>query len=227
MRSIMRHCAPALFCLIAVASAHAQGLQRPWAACDNLSGEGGPASVVAGCTTVIDDGKSAPEGLSTAYRNRGAAYRALGDWTRSLADFGEAIRLTPRDAALFYSRGNVHASQRSYERAIAIDSRSAVLQCNYGNALQQIGRLDAAAASFERAIALNPEYTTARYALAALGCGSVPSTAPVDYVTTLFDSFADSFDKNLVDALDYQMPFVLARQFEQHGDGFPWERLAG
>lgn len=168
MRSIMRHCAPALISLIAVGSVHAQGLQRPWAACDNLSGEGSPASVVAGCTTVIDDGKSAPEGLASAYRNRGAAYRSLGDAARSLADFGEAIRLAPRDAALFYSRGNVHAAQRNYERALADYDEAIRLDPAYPQAYNNRGGVyhnqksyDRALADFDKALAIDPDYPAA------------------------------------------------------------------
>ncbi len=189
-----------------------------------LCGLGRWEAAAAGFELAIAVGADVPE----AHCGLANALHELGRLVAAVESYARAVTLKPDYAEAHCNCGTALQKLRryddavaSYERAIAIDSRSAVLQCNYGNALQQIGRLDAAAASFERAIALNPEYTTARYALAALGCGSVPSTAPVDYVTTLFDSFADSFDKNLVDALDYQMPFVLARQFEQHGDGEP------
>jgi len=206
---------------IAIKPYHAQAaVNRGLALC----GLGRWEAAAAGFERAIAVGADFPEvhcGLANALQELGRLDAAVESYARAVAlrpDYAEAH--CNCGTALQKLRRFDHAVA-SYERAIAIDTHSAVLHCNYGNALQEIGRLDAAAASFERAIALNPEYTTARYALAALGRGSVPSTAPVDYVTTLFDSFADSFDKNLVDALDYQMPFVLARQFEQHGDGEP------
>jgi predicted TPR repeat methyltransferase len=40
---------------------------------------------------------------------------------------------------------------------------------------------------------------------AALGCGAVPKASPVDYVTGLFDQYAEVFDEHLVERLEYRL----------------------
>ena len=163
----MRIVIPALLALTA-GGAHAQGLERQWAACDDLTGEGTPASVIAGCTALIQSGQLTPQSLSSAHRSRGSAYRASGDLARALPDYGEAIRLNPRDADLLYVRANTYAMQRDYVRAIAdydeaikIDPDNPQLFNNRGGAYHNQMNYPRALADFDRALALDSEYPAA------------------------------------------------------------------
>ena len=53
------------------------------------------------------------------YASRGTAYLKKGDTDKAIADYSEALRLDPRDAATYYHRGNAWLGRRDYQRAIA------------------------------------------------------------------------------------------------------------
>jgi tetratricopeptide (TPR) repeat protein len=70
--------------------------------------------------------------------------------------------------AVFNSRGNIHLSNRNYDRAIddynqtiRLDPKYAIGFHNRGLAYLRKGRLDPAIADFDAAIRLNPKYTAA------------------------------------------------------------------
>ena len=44
-----------------------------------------------------------------AWNNRGNASAARGDFDAALADFTEALRLSPEDAVALFNRGNAHS----------------------------------------------------------------------------------------------------------------------
>src|ERR1035437_7964797 len=64
-----------------------------------------PEIRIAGCTAVINVGRETPDNLSAAYEIRGVAYDDEGDYDHAIPDLNESIRLNPRVAASFYSRG--------------------------------------------------------------------------------------------------------------------------
>ena len=53
-----------------------------------------------------------------AYKNRGTAYRNLGQFERAIEDYAEAIRLNPNDAIAYYSRGTDYCNLGQFERGI-------------------------------------------------------------------------------------------------------------
>jgi predicted TPR repeat methyltransferase len=82
---------------------------------------------------------------------------------------------------------------------------------NLGAALHHQGRGEDAEASYRRAAELGHE--AARHMLDSL-TGSAPDTAPRDYVTGLFDDYADQFEENLVADLHYRVPEHLRTQLQ-------------
>ena len=79
---------------------------------------------------------------------------------------------------------------------------------NLGVTLQELGRLKEAEASYKQAIALKPDYPSAKHMLAAL-IGETTATAPRDYVEGLFDNYATKFESSLVGNLEYKMPKMI------------------
>jgi predicted TPR repeat methyltransferase len=77
--------------------------------------------------------------------------------------------------------------------------------------------LDAARAVGAWLAERNPDDVVHAYALKVLTDPTV-SRAPADYVEAMFDGFADRFDHQLVELLDYQAPTLLADMIARHAD---------
>lgn len=109
------------------ASAVASGDDEQLARCANENHQYSPDQQIAGCTALIqEDPKN-----EAAYFNRGLVHgRDLQQYDRAVADFDQAIRLNPQDAAAYHSRA------MSYER---------------------LGQKDRAEADFEQAAKLDPD----------------------------------------------------------------------
>ncbi|RYF40906.1 MAG: methyltransferase domain-containing protein, partial [Comamonadaceae bacterium] len=79
-----------------------------------------------------------------------------------------------------------------------------------GSLLKEAGRMEDAAAAFEKALAHGADPELNRYYLAGLRGGITPAAPPRHYVENLFDGYAGQFDAHL-QALNYQVPAVLAQ----------------
>ena len=128
-----------------------------------------------------------------------------------LASLDRAIALRPGYFEALNGRANVLGKMEQY--AEALQNYDAALRLrpdahealnNRGHALREMGRLDEAAASYREAIRCGGDANTGLFALAAMGHEAMPSTAPQDYVVSLFDNYANRYDNHLVDTLKYQ-----------------------
>lgn len=96
---------------------------------------------------------------------------------------------------------------------------------NRGLEREKAGDLDAAAAAYRAALALDPaDPGGVSVRLAAIGRGAAPPAAPPAYVATLFDQHAEMFDHILVDQLGYAVPMTARERFQALGLG-PFERM--
>jgi predicted TPR repeat methyltransferase len=130
--------------------------------------------------------------LAEALAQEPGIVEALGHRATALAELGE------------------HAQALACaERALAVNPALAVIWTVRANLLKELGRLDEARASFEKAIALGADSAMNRYCLAAVSGQTPPSTAPREYVETLFDSYADDFEPHLLQVLNYHAPELL------------------
>jgi Tfp pilus assembly protein PilF len=121
------------------------------------------ASWMAACTRIIDDLSESPNAHSVAHYVRGMGYAAEGDRDRAMADLDEAIRLDPKFAFPYVSRGNLHVLAGSldsaladYNRAIELNPKLAVAHQYRGSFYYGKGDFDRAIADLAEAIRLNP-----------------------------------------------------------------------
>jgi predicted TPR repeat methyltransferase len=84
-----------------------------------------------------------------------------------------------------------------------------------GYSLYMLGRREDAAAVFRDWLTLDPENPIAAHMLAASTGGDVPERASDAYVRDTFDRFAESFDEQLLQRLDYHAPELLAAGLAQ------------
>ena len=126
-----------------------------------------------------------------------------------------ALALDPRHAEAHNNLGatlqlldRAQAAQASYRRAI--DAKPGLPQpyLNLGRLLQQLGQAHEAEACYAQALAQGLEPEVFQHLLDAAR-GASTTQAPPGYVRATFDSFAQQFDRHLVDTLDYHIPEML------------------
>ncbi len=100
------------------------------------------------------------------------SYAENGDYDRAVADYNEAIRLSPQ-ANFLTNRGDSYNFKHDYDRAIADYDRALQLNPgfylaynNRGAAYAKKGDLDHAIADYEAALRINPQLDTAAEGLA-------------------------------------------------------------
>jgi predicted TPR repeat methyltransferase len=86
-----------------------------------------------------------------------------------------------------------------------------------GSSLYQLGRRDQAAGVYRRWLEVDSGNAVAQHLYAATSRDKVPQRASAQYVTSVFDRFADSFDSTL-QRLDYAAPRLLHEALLQRLD---------
>lgn len=75
------------------------------------------ASAIDYCTRIIDNALIDKPRKVEAYKLRAMAYRAVGDYTKSAFDYGEAIQWGKREVPMFISIAQVYMCQKNFARA--------------------------------------------------------------------------------------------------------------
>jgi tetratricopeptide (TPR) repeat protein len=144
---------------------------KEWIQCLGLEG---PIvdTVIEGCTAIIQAGQEPREKLTTAFDNRGVAYRRKGEYDRALQDYEQAIQLNPSNATAYNNRGIIHRIKGEYARAIA-DYDEAIWLKNgdypaayYNRALAHAdkGEYELSLRDFDVVMQFNPRNALALYA---------------------------------------------------------------
>lgn len=82
------------------------------------------------------------------------------------------------------------------------------------HARKKLGRTGEALAAYRTAHGLDPQDGEARHMIAAL-TGESPAAAPVDYVRGFFDTYADRFERHLLEDVQYQAPARLRALYDR------------
>jgi len=151
-----------------------------------------------------------------AYNNLASALIAQGKLDEAIVNLQRAVDIKPDYADAYSNLGNARAKQGKFDEAVAdyhkaIQSNPGFVEAynNLGLTLMRQGKQEEAKACYQQLLRLKPGHVEARYSLAMLGAEPQPGNAPTEYVKSLFDGFADSFDKHLIEELAYQTPELL------------------
>ncbi len=149
---------------------------------------------------------------TAAINNLGAVLRNLNRLPEALACFQQALRLDPDNPALYRNLGNVlvrlgrlHEGFESYRRAIKMEPQRVENYLQLGQAHAGAGHTDEARLIYEQALTIDPSDPAVRHQLNALN-GNTTSSTPSAYITKIFDEAASTFDKHMVDRLQYSAP---------------------
>jgi predicted TPR repeat methyltransferase len=158
-----------------------------------------------------------------AYREAFAkALEAAGDTDRALRVIGEGIALSPGSIALRNSATLICLRRRDFAGAVRLadhacaagvaDSSTFGMK---GHALASLGEHDGAALAYQEALRLGPNDPHVRHLVMASGALPGGKRAPAEYITTVFDGYADRFETHLI-ALGYVAPVLIRRALEAH-----------
>jgi predicted TPR repeat methyltransferase len=171
-------------------------------------------------------------GRASTLTNLGAVRLKLGRVEDALAVLDEALAQEPDNVEALGHRATALAelgrhpeALAGFDRVLALAPAHAHAWTLRGSVLKDLGRDAEAAASFRQALAHGGDDALNRYYLAGLEGRDAPGAPPRDYVQALFDGYAPAFDEQLLGALRYQAPQVLAaglraldRRFERAMD---------
>lgn len=123
-----------------------------------------PNLQISGCTAIIQSGKFSGNELGILVGTRGNAYAQKKNYDLAIADYSQAIRLDPKDAAVFFfARGNAYFHKKDYDRAITdysqairLDPKDARYLFTRGIAKKAKGDAAGAEADIARAKQLQP-----------------------------------------------------------------------
>lgn len=105
--------------------------------------------------------------------------------------------------------GYLTKSLRLYHKVLKLDPGFSEALWGIAESHAGQGETETAIDWYRRYLELEPDEPEAMHMLAALGASPPPSRASDDYVTAHFDRFADDFDQQLVDELNYRGPELL------------------
>jgi len=163
------------------------------------------------------------KGLSLAPRTAnarsylGLALARLGKIDEAIDSLKRATELDPYygDAwfnlgDIYYCQGRLQEAVDTYKRCIHFIPDFTEAHFNLSIALHDLKLIPEAVKSLQRTIALDPNHASALHMLSAL-TGESPDRTPQQAVTKLFDQYADRFDTDLVNRLQYIIPEHLRR----------------
>jgi len=164
-----------------------------------------------------------------AHNNLGSLYQELGELQKAINHYQQAIKINPNYAdahnnlgVLMKKLGDTQQAIKCYQKAIHINPKNKDAYYNLGNTYETLGKTQQAIDCYQRAIhlsdyelRLNPSdqkaYARQQSSLHLLNSlvGVTTKTAPKCYIKNLFDDFAQTFDHQLVNVLDYKIPELL------------------
>ncbi|MEW9570878.1 tetratricopeptide repeat protein [Rhodanobacter sp. Si-c] len=135
--------------------------------------------------------------------------------------YEKLLRQAPRYAQGHYLLGlflrnhaqgieHIEQSVDCFRQAYALEPRFVQALEALSVSLYVLGRTDEAVQVYRDWLAREPDNPIPRHMLAACGGAEAPQRAGDAYVRDIFDRFADSFDEQLLQNLDYRAPQVLA-----------------
>nr|WP_198984323.1 tetratricopeptide repeat protein [Herbaspirillum sp. ASV7] len=154
------------------------------------------------------------------WNNCGAALRQQGEPEQAIDALLRALELAPQLAPAMLQLAALHEQSGDRMQASRYQCQAYILPPHEGKSPEMLaisyyflGQVDQAAEVCRQWLADEPANPVARHMLDAYA-GAPATSASLDYIARRFDDYADNFDHNLVDNLQYRGPQILARLLE-------------
>jgi len=118
-------------------------------------------------------------------------------------------------SSIFSELGFYFSAMATIEKALALAPHNPSPYIKKGLLHKKLNQIGDAISSLKKGLELNPsDRESAEYSLAAMTGEAIPTRTPLRHVVSLFDDYADRFEKHLVDKLGYQSPRILFQHLE-------------
>lgn len=145
-----------------------------------------------------------------------------GETGKARRHYEALLSMTPYDPDVSYNLAVIAEAEDRMDEALnyylatlRIDSESVESHINIANCYLRIDEEDNAVSHLQAAAMLDPDHKAVRYRLAALTGKATAQRAPEDYVENLFDHYAKSYEDNMRDDLDYQVPEIFMQILDE------------
>ncbi len=159
--------------------------------------------------------------------NHGLNLRRLGQISEAITSFQQVLALGDTSVDTLYNLALCHQdleqlkeAEQLYTTILAtVPGHTASLN-NYAYLCHKSGSISKAIELYSRLLEINPDHYAARHMFNSLS-GKTPDSAPLEYVETVFDNYADNFEKSLVEKLHYKTPSLLKELYLRHFSNDP------
>ncbi|HIQ36459.1 MAG TPA: tetratricopeptide repeat protein [Desulfocapsa sulfexigens] len=156
----------------------------------------------------------APEDPDIHY-NRGLNFRRLLRFEDAAKSFEDACKSGDTTVDILYNLALCHQDLEEFSEAARIyriilsqrPTHQSSLN-NFAYLCHKSGDVKQAKSLYGQLLKLNPKHLAAKHMLYSL-TGVTPDNAPLDYVESVFDNYADDFEHSLVENLQYKTPMAL------------------
>lgn len=131
----------------------------------------------------------------------------------ALARWPEFVPALTNLGIMLHGRHRHTEALTCFERVLAVDPSSRQARFQIACALVELGRTADAIEAFGEAVRHDPDNASARHMLAALR-GETTEAPPIAFVRGLFDEYAGTFERNVVQDLGYDVPRRLRRMVD-------------
>ena len=152
------------------------------------------------------DYPSARNNLGTALRCRGMNREAAAAYRDAITQKPDYIEANANLAITLLAMSQHDEAVAQCRRVLLLKPDDVSAHTTLGLALEQSGRRDEAIAAYREALQRRPNSRRLQFQLASLTGDQTFAAAPADFVATLFDNYAETFDRHLVGHLQYRAP---------------------
>lgn len=153
--------------------------------------------------------------------NQGLNFRRLDNKKDAIIAFASAIELGDSSIDTLYNKALCHQdckefedAEKLYDLVLEQDTNHQLSLNNLAYLCHKTGNLTKAKQLYKLLLQLNPGHTAAQHMLNAL-LGITPDNAPLEYIESVFDGYAETFENSLLKDLHYRTPTELWRLFRK------------
>lgn len=157
------------------------------------------------------------------HSNLGVLFRVAGQGGLAEAEYWRAIELDPKHFRAYNNLGMLYAARDDIKSAVQYYCKSITLMPQHpdgykllGLAYYSTGQLEEAAEVFRQWLERHPEDPIARHMHAACSGRDVPERAGDDFIVETFDRFAESFEEQLQQRLNYRAPQLIVDAVQRY-----------